>query len=216
MKKKCKIVIIDDHPVFLSVLGELLKQQLGFLVVGLSRSGEEGLEICGRTKPDLVLVDMMMPGMSGLEVIKFLRKQDPDVLLLAISGLITKELICSAFMAGVSGYFSKSRSTEELLDKLRAMSEGDTEMTLEEAEALRWAVRERRLRSDISMKDLQLLRLYSDDLPIKEIAQRTGRTVSSTYKAFRRIRQQLDAKTDWDLRLIARRFGLAAYKEIPE
>lgn len=216
MQKKRKIVIIDDHPVFLSLLGDLLRHKLDFSVVGFASSGQEGLKVCAKTKPDLVMVDMMMPGMSGLELIKSLRRENPKVLLLAISGIVTKELIHMAFMAGANRYFSKARSIEELLHTLQAMSEGRTEMTPEEADALRWAVRERRLRSEISNKDLELLRLFSDELPVKEIALKTGRTASGVYKAFRRIRQRLDTKTDRDLRLAARRFGLEGSTETPK
>jgi DNA-binding NarL/FixJ family response regulator len=216
VKKRCKTVIVDDHPMFLTLLGDLLRHKLGFLVVGFANSGVEGLRVCARTRPDLVLVDMMMPGMSGLELIKSLRRQSSSILLLAISGMVTKELIHMAFMAGANRYFSKARSIEELLQTLRAMSEGRSELSPEEADALRWAVRERRLRSEISTRDLELLRLFSDDLPVKEIAVKTGRTTSGVYKAFRRIRQRLDTKTNRDLRLAAKGFGLAGSAEMPK
>jgi DNA-binding NarL/FixJ family response regulator len=216
VRKICKVVIVDDHPVFLTVLGELLQNNLEFSVVGRARNGEEGLEVCARTQPDLVLLDMMMPGMSGLELIAGLRRQLPKVLLLAVSGLMTKELIHMAIAAGANGYFSKSRSIEELFQTLRALVDGNAEMTPDEAGALRWAVRERQMHKAISANDLRLLRLYSDDLPIKQIALETGRTASSVYKALKRIRQQLNVKTDWDLRLAAKRFGLAGYKETQE
>jgi two-component system, NarL family, response regulator LiaR len=216
VKKNCKVVIVDDHPVFVTLLGDLLRNKLDFSVVGLAQSGQEGLEVCAKTRPDLVLIDMMMPGLSGLELIKLLRRQNPKVMLLAISGLVTKDLIHTALMAGANAYFSKSRSIDELLHKLRAMSEGRAEMTPEEADALRWAVRERRLRTQISTRDLQLLRLFSDELPVKEIAVRTGRTPSAVYKAFKRIRQRLDTRTDGDLRLAAKGLGLLGSKERPK
>lgn len=201
---------MDDHPVFLTLLGDLLRDKLDLEVVGVARSGQEGLEVCSRTAPDLVLVDMMMPGMSGLELIKTLRRQKPETLLLAISGSVTRELIRMAFVAGANGYFSKRRSTEELLRTLQALSEGKNEMTPEEADALRWAVRECRLRSEISSRDLQLLRLFCDEVPVKEIAERTGRTPSAVYKAFKRIGERLDTKTARELRIAARELGLAS------
>jgi len=210
VQKKCKIVIVDDHPVFLTLLGDLLRDKLDIAVVGVAQSGLEGLEVCTRTEPDLVLIDMMMPGMSGLELIKTLRRQRPGILMLAISGSVTKELIHMAFIAGANGYFSKARSIEELLRTLQALSEGKNEMTPEEADALRWAVRERRLRSEITTRDLQLLRLFCEEMPVKEIAERTGRTPSAVYKAFKRISQRLDTKSDRELRMAAREFGLAS------
>jgi DNA-binding NarL/FixJ family response regulator len=216
VRKICKVVIIDDHPVFLTVMGELLHNNSEFSVVGLARSGQEGLELCSRTPSDLVLLDMMMPGMSGLELIAGLRRQNPEVLLLVISGLMTKELIHMAIAAGANGYFSKSKSVEELFHAIRSVAEGNTEMTPDEADALRWAVRQRKAHKAISPNDLRLLRLYADDLPIKEIAQRTGHTTSSIYKALKRIRLQLDVRTDWGLRSAAERFGLTAQKEMQE
>ncbi len=215
MKKKYKVVIVDDHPVFVTLLGDLLHQRLGFAIVGLAQNGQEGLEICRTSQPDLVLVDMMMPGMCGLELIKLLRRQNPKAKLLAISGLVTMELIHMAFTAGANAYFSKSRSVDELLQRLKAMSEGRVEISPEEADALRWAVRRRKLRTEISITDLQLLRLFTDELPVKEIAERTGRTPSAVYKAFKRIRQRLETKTDWELRLAAKGLGLLGPKEAP-
>jgi DNA-binding NarL/FixJ family response regulator len=208
VQKKCKIAIIDDHPMFTTLLGELLKDKLDIEVVGVASSGKEGLEMCTLTKPDLVLIDMMMPGMSGLELIKFLRRQNPKIMLLAVSGYVEKDLINMALVAGANGYFSKSRSIDELLHKLNEMSEGRIETSPEEADALRWAARERRLRSEISTNDLQLLRLFLDELPVKEIAVLTGRTTSGVYKAFKRIKKRLDIKTDRDLREAAKGFGL--------
>jgi DNA-binding NarL/FixJ family response regulator len=206
-------VIVDDHPIFLTLLGELLREELDFELVGVAQNGRDGRDVCARTQPDLVMVDMMMPGMSGLELIKILRRQRPNLPLLAISGSVTKELIHMAFNAGASGYFSKSRSIEELLRTLQSLSEGKNELTPEEAEALRWATRERRLRREISTNDLELLRFFLDEVPVKEIAARTGRTASAVYKAFKRIRQRLDAKTDRDLRMAAKGFGLAGRAE---
>lgn len=208
MQKKRKIVIIDDHPVFVTLLVDLLQNKLGFVVAGFAHGGPEGLRVCAKERPELVMIEMMMPGMSGLELIKALRRGNPRIVVLAMSGVVTKELIHMAFMAGANRYFSKARSIEELLHTLQAMSEGRAEMTPEEADALRWAVRERRLRSDISSRDLELLRLFSDELPVKEIAERTGRTASGVYKALKRIRQRLDTKTDRDLRQASKRFGL--------
>lgn len=215
VQKKCKIVIVDDHPVFVTLLADLLRQEFGFPVVGLAQSGREGLEICRATQPDLVLADMMMPGMSGLELIKLLRRQNPDITLLAISGQATNALIHMAFVAGANGYLSKSWSIDELLRRLHATTEGKAEMTGEEADALRWAVRERKLRSEMSNGDLQLLQLFSDEVPVKEIALRTGRTSSSVYRAFERIRQRFDTKTDRELRDVAMGLGLFGSMEAP-
>jgi DNA-binding NarL/FixJ family response regulator len=200
---------------FQTLLGELLKDKLDVEVVGVASSGKEGLEMCTRTKPDLVLIDMMMPGMSGLELIKFLRHRDPNIMLLALSGYGEKDLIHTALVAGANGYFSKSRSIDELLQKLTEMTEGRIEPSQEEADALRWAARERRIRSEISTNDLQLLRLFLDELPVKEIAVLTGRTTSGVYKAFKRIKKRLDIKTDRDLREAAKGFGLMSSGDTP-
>jgi DNA-binding NarL/FixJ family response regulator len=120
-----------------------------------------------------------------------------------------------AFVAGANGYLSKSWSIDELLRRLHATTEGKAEMTGEEADALRWAVRERKLRSEMSNGDLQLLQLFSDEVPVKEIALRTGRTSSSVYRAFERIRQRFDTKTDRELRDVAMGLGLFGSMEAP-
>ena len=206
--KPAKVAIIDDHPVLSSVLAELLSREPDFLVVGTAASGTEGLELCARTQPSLVLLDMVMPGTSGLEVIARLRQQNPDATVLAFSGMDSKELANMAFLAGAHNYVSKSSSIEDLLRSLRATRDGRVDTTPEMATALRWAVLERRTHQTLSTGDMEILRLYVENKSVKEVADQVGHTSSAVYKVLKKIRDRLDVKTFWELRLSAERLGL--------
>ncbi len=209
------VVIIDDHPLFLTVLGDLLSQTPGFSVVGMARTGQEGLDLCERTQPEIVLLDMMMPGMSGLELLTKLRQRSRESLLLPFSGLATEQIMHMAILAGANGYISKSESIEEFIRILRAICDGKAALSVNEASALRSVVRDRLTHKSISLEDLEILRLFSGDVPVKDIAAQTGRTGSAVYKALQRTKRHFDAKSNADLRAVAQRLGLGACKEGP-
>lgn len=190
------------------MLKEVLGQSGDFTVVGIAHGGLEGLELCVQTKPDMVLVDVMLPGMSGLEIVSRLRQLDSHVLLVAISGLTTKEAIHTVLSMGASAFVPKSIPTEELLLILQSVVTGTVQMRSEEAEALRWAVRNQRAYKAIMPDDVAVLRLFAQGITVKEIAIKMGLTESSIYKTLRKNKQRLGATSDWDLRLAAQRLGL--------
>ena len=206
--KPAKVAIIDDHPVLSSVLAEILSREPDFRVVGTAASGTEGLELCARTQPSLVLLDMVMPGTSGLEVITRLRQQNPDAAVLAFSGMYSKELANMAFLAGAHNYVSKSSSIEDLLRSLRAVRDGRVDTTPEMAAALRWSVLERRIHKTLSTGDMEILQLYVQNKSVKEVACQVGHTSSAVYKVLKKLRNRLAVKTFWELRLSAEPFGL--------
>ncbi len=213
MKRPCRLIIVDDHPLFTTVLKDVLNQSEDFTVIGVARGGQEGLELCIQTKPELVLLDLMMPGMSGLELLVRLQQLDSQALLVAISGLTTKEAIHMALSMGACAFVSKSTSIEELLSTLQALRTGAARLSQQEAEALRWAVREQRANKTILPEDLEVLRLFAQGITVKEIADTMGKSSSAIYKTLRKNKRRFEVTSDWDLRLAAMRLGLAECRE---
>ena len=115
-----RILIVDDHPLTRDALAALLGQH-GFSVVGAAGDGEEAIELAGRLQPDLVLLDLSMPGMDGLEALPRLREAAPacEVVVLTASG--TEENLLGAIRGGAAGYLLKNEPPERIVEFLRGV-----------------------------------------------------------------------------------------------
>ena len=118
-----RIFIIDDHPIMRQVLRSVLEWEGDLMVCGEAATAEAALETVARSRPDLVLIDVSLPGMSGLELVDVLRKQYPDLPLALLSGHGEKSHVERALNAGVRGYILKGQG-DELPDAIRQMMQG--------------------------------------------------------------------------------------------
>jgi DNA-binding NarL/FixJ family response regulator len=124
MDAKLKVLIADDHPLILQGIRRALEASEDIDVVGEARSGEEMLALVERRNPDLVLLDLHMPGLSGLDCVAELKRSWPDVKTVVISASDDRASIDSALLAGASAYILKSVSTVDIPTVLRQASAG--------------------------------------------------------------------------------------------
>jgi DNA-binding NarL/FixJ family response regulator len=110
---KIKIVIVDDSPFSISVLTEILTEK-GFEVIGNASSLEETIEVVGDKKPDLVTMDMTMPGTDGLECTRAIHKIDPNIKVIIVSSMMDDEIVMKARENGVSAYIQKPVEADEI------------------------------------------------------------------------------------------------------
>ena len=119
-----KIVLVDDHRIFRDGLKSLLSEVDFIDVIGEASGGKELLEILKTLKPDLVIVDISMKDMSGIEVSKQIVSNYPDIKIMILSMHTNEEFVINAIKAGVNGYLSKDASKEELLEAIKIIHEG--------------------------------------------------------------------------------------------
>jgi DNA-binding NarL/FixJ family response regulator len=119
-------VVVDDHELFRHGIETMLRER-GIHVVGSAGTGEAALEIIDglAPPPDVVLMDLGLPGMSGIEAIRRLDKTHPHVPVVVLSALVDEDDLMSAILAGASGYVLKTASVDEIVASLRAAFEGD-------------------------------------------------------------------------------------------
>ena len=134
--KPIRVLIVDDHTLFRSGIKLLLQRQEGFEVVGEAGDGLEGVKRAKQLKPDVVLLDLHMPGTSGLEAIPLLREEAPQAQVIMLTVSEDAEDLLDALRAGARGYLLKNIETDFLLDSIRRAVNGESVMSSQMASKL--------------------------------------------------------------------------------
>ncbi len=121
-----KILIVDDHTVVRDGLKAMLERQEDFRVAGEAKNGLEAVDYAKSLEPDVVLMDLRMPELDGVEAMRRIRSQDPDIKFIVLTTFDTDEYIFDAIEAGAKGYLMKDASREELFKAIRAVHRGDS------------------------------------------------------------------------------------------
>jgi DNA-binding NarL/FixJ family response regulator len=192
-----RILLVDDHPLTRSALAGLL-QQHGFEVAGEAADGEEAIARASELRPDLILLDLSMPGLDGLTALPRLREAAPscEVVVLTASG--EEQNLLAAIRAGAAGYLLKSEPPARIVEFLRGIANGEAALSGAVARRLLEQVRENggrrtgvpdEIASVLSARELEVLLLLDDHLGTDEIAQRlfiSEHTVRSHVKSLLR------------------------------
>lgn len=161
-----RILIVDDHPVVCSGLTSMLSAQPAFHILGSAASGEEALEICRRDPPDLMLLDLRMPGMDGLAVLQALKQFPRPPRVIVLTSFEKNEDIYRAVRAGAQGYLLKDTSEAEMVTAILDVHAGKRFIPRDIAARLA----DRMMRSDLTARELQTLELIAAGSSNKEIA----------------------------------------------
>jgi len=124
MKSPVSILIADDHAVLRKGIRALLDNEANLKVVGEVDNGKDAICYAGRLKPDLILIDLSMPGTNGTEAIQHIKSRYPEIKFLVFTIHKTEEYVHSALRAGVSGYLLKDDTTDELINAINKILEG--------------------------------------------------------------------------------------------
>lgn len=119
-----RVLISDDHPMMSTALRTYVDSASGLECVGEARDGETAVDMCGELHPDVVLMDLHMPSMGGIEATRAIRQQYPDIAVLAVTTFSTELYVIPALRAGAGGYFLKDAEPEQIIDAIREVHEG--------------------------------------------------------------------------------------------
>ena len=120
-----RVLVADDHAVFRYGMRAMLSNAKGFEVVGEASTGEEAVEKAARMRPDIVLMDIQMPGMNGIEATRRISRANPDVGVVVVTMFGDEDSVFSAMRAGARGYVLKGADAEEVMKVLRAVADGE-------------------------------------------------------------------------------------------
>jgi DNA-binding NarL/FixJ family response regulator len=191
-----RILLVDDHPITRAALASLLEAH-GFTVAGEASDGEEAIEVARRLLPDLVLLDLSMPGLDGLQALPRLRDAAPEAEVVVLTASGTEENLLTAIRGGAAGYLLKSEPPERIAGFLEGVANGEAALSGEIARRLLEQVREggagkgvpEEIASSLSARELEVLLLLDEHLGTDEIAARlyiSEHTVRSHVKSLLR------------------------------
>ncbi|ADZ92040.1 response regulator [Marinomonas mediterranea] len=207
-----KILIVDDHDLVCEGLKRVLQDAPNLVVIGVAHSGEEALEFIREEQPNIVLMDVHMPGIGGLGATVEITRRYPSIKIVALSAMDDNPYPTKLIEAGASGYVTKGAESLELLDAIDTVSKGERYISKSVAQKIALA-KTSSIDGDsplhaLSERELQVAQMIVDCKKSNEIADQLNvspKTVS-TYRA--RIFSKLNIESDVELARLAMRYNI--------
>lgn len=170
-----RVMLVDDHDMVRRGLATFLQVNADLELVGEARDGAEAMAVCKRVKPDVILMDLVMPEMDGAEATRAILKNWPDVKIIALTSFQEKDLIHEALRAGATGYLLKNVTVDELAAAVRSAHAGQLTLAPEAVQALLQApvnTNPATPAHDLTDREMEVLILLVEGLNNREIAER--------------------------------------------
>jgi NarL family two-component system response regulator LiaR len=214
MNETIKILIVDDHPMVRRGLAVFIDSQPDLHLVGEAADAAKAFELYQRHLPDVVLMDMVMPGQDGATAIRHIRQEFPHAAIIALTSYGDDTLIEAALGAGARGFLYKDVSSEELAEAIRQTHRGRTILDAKASEVMLRLVSEHTSpaveapRSDFSERELLVLKYLVDGLTNKQIAVQLGIQPSTIKQYLRGIFAKLNVQSRAEAVGVALRLGV--------
>jgi DNA-binding NarL/FixJ family response regulator len=204
-----RIVIVDDHTLLAESLGAWIVRHPDLVLVGRAEDGMAGWNLCLALQPDLALVDVDLPKLDGLELVKRLRLKMPALRLLTMTGRMDPHTIWRASQSGVHGYLEKTLPPEMLLDAIRTVAKGGLFFSpLFQKMKKEWLAQPEAFQKILSDREQEVLRRVVAGWNDERIAKQLNITASTVEVHRKHIRQKLELHNDRELVAYAREWGL--------
>lgn len=167
-----RVMIVDDHPSFRKGLRALIQSEPGMSVVAEAGDGQAAIELYRRALPDLLLMDLRMPGIGGVEAIMSIRREFPEARIIVLTTYDTDEDIYRAMQSGARSYLLKDMADEEILGTMRLVHAGESRLPTSVAGRLA----QRLQRENLTQREMEVLELLVKGRSNKELADALGLT----------------------------------------
>lgn len=169
---RIKVMLVDDHAVVRSGLSAFLSVVPDLELIGEAENGDEAVRRCGLLNPDVILMDLMMPGTDGVTATRIIHERYPAVHVIALTSFPEDDLVQKALQAGATGYLMKNVSARELADAIRAAHRGKMTLSPEAAQALAHTTVNQAEGAELTDREREVLKLMVEGLNNTEIAER--------------------------------------------
>lgn len=212
-----KLVLIDDHFLVRAGFRQMIEVEKNLQVVGEAGTGLEGVQLVRTVKPDVVVLDIKLPDISGLEVTHKLLSHAPSPKILIVSAMINDLFPFRILEAGAHGYLTKNASQEELIQAIKAVYTNHRFISTEVAHKLALARLTTNLPvnfSSLSDRETEVMLMVIHRIPVKEIAEKLHLSAKTVHSYRSRIFEKLHVKNDTALTLLAIKHGIVAMEEV--
>lgn len=204
-----KVLIVDDHAVVRQGLGQFLGSDPELVVVGEATNGQEAIEKAKLLKPDVILMDLLMPVMDGLTAIQMIKIRFPDIEIIALTSVLEDDRIFSAIHAGAMGYLLKDTQANQLADAIKRANSGEVQLHPEAAKRLMREVRVPDKVEKLTDPETEVLKLLSRGLSNKDIAVRMVLSEKTIKTHVSNLLTKLNLPSRTQAALYALKIGLA-------
>ncbi|HEU5423046.1 MAG TPA: response regulator transcription factor [Nitrolancea sp.] len=193
-KARIRVYLVDDHPMFLRGIVQEVKLRPELELVGQATNGRQALADLRSLQPDVALIDMRIPGLSGLEVLAAARRDALKTRVVFLSAHLDGDLVYRAIASGASGYLSKEADRDQILDAVTAVARGQVVLAPEGQTGLAGEVRRREVveRPILTPREREVLVMTADGLTAPEIAQRLQLGVATVRSHLQNVYEKLE------------------------
>lgn len=219
--KKISIIIADDHPLLRQALREVLEHQRDFEIVAEAEDGEEAIKLVDKHLPRVVIMDINMPKLSGLEAMKIIKEKHPEIIILALTVHSEDEYILEILQAGAAGYLVKSVYGDEIVQAIRAVASGDVVLSPSISKnllkhAAKYSTKPVVLEygEKLTVRELEILKLTAQGRSNKEIADILGLNLRTIKGHLTEIFSKLNVGSRTEAVIAALKLGIISIDDI--
>ncbi|MGE3920762.1 MAG: UvrY/SirA/GacA family response regulator transcription factor [Gammaproteobacteria bacterium] len=214
-----KVLIVDDHELIRQGIRKILQESNEIHILGEANSGENAVAFVREKRPDLVLMDVKMAGIGGLEATRRILRVDPTIKIIVVTACDEEPFPSRLLQAGASGYLTKGSNSKEMLLAIRRVHAGQRYISPEIAQLLALKNLEEVEESPfdkLSERELQILIMITNGLDAKEISQKLCLSAKTVHSYRYRIFEKLKVHNDVELTRLALRHGILDKTDLPD
>jgi NarL family two-component system response regulator LiaR len=220
--KTVELLLVDDHPLTLVALRQILRTQNNFNIIGECNNGEEAVRLANELHPDVVIMDIGMPVMNGLEATRIIKAEHPEINILILTVYTDNEHVFDILQAGADGYLVKNASTVEITAAINSVAAGDSILSSEiSKQVFRYIYqfnKKTQVRLDtgdhLNVREVELLRFLAQGLSNKDIANKISLSLYTIKSYLAELFLKLKASSRTEAVVVALQKGILTLDDI--